>query len=338
MSASARARRRGELRRVLDPAAARRTGEPEPPPAHVDAPAITGTLYVVATPIGNLEDITLRALRVLAEVDVVAAEDTRRTGNLLRHYEIRTPLVSLHQHNERHRTDTLLARLRSGQSVALVTDAGTPGIADPGALFVRAAREAGIPVTPLPGPNAAAAALSASGIVSDRFAFAGFPPTRSNDRKKWFDWVARLADVPVVIYEAPHRAASTLRELRESLADRPIIVARELTKLHEEWRFLPSSLPGAVEVGATPLSNPAEAGEDREERGEFVIILGALESPPQPDAVPSDDEIAAVFGQLTKEDEAATRRDAVRAVATQLNLSPKAVYDALERAKRQSQT
>src|SRR5688572_21832825 len=140
--------------------------------------SLTGTLFVVATPIGNLEDITLRALRILKEVDLVAAEDTRRTGNLLRHYDIHTPLISLHEHNEFQRTDELVARLQTGDSVAVVSDAGTPGISDPGARLVRAARQAGVRVDPIPGPSAITAILSASGVALGRFAFAGFPPVR----------------------------------------------------------------------------------------------------------------------------------------------------------------
>src|SRR5918993_3395259 len=149
--------------------------------------SLAGTLFVVATPIGNLEDITLRALRILKEVDLVAAEDTRRTGNLLRHYGIRTPLISLHEHNEHQRGEDLVQRLRAGSAIAVVSDAGTPSISDPGARLVRAARDAGLRVDPVPGPSAITAALSASGLNVDKFAFAGFPPVRSSDRKKWFD-------------------------------------------------------------------------------------------------------------------------------------------------------
>ena len=160
-----------------------------------------GTLFVVATPIGNLEDITLRALRVLREVSLVAAEDTRRTGNLLRHYEIQTPLVSVHAHNERQRSALLVERLRAGDSVALVSDAGTPGISDPGAQVVRAVRDAGFRVEPIPGPSAVTAVLSASGLEFTQFAFAGFPPTRSKDRNIWFEWVGAI----------DHRARRLLR-------------------------------------------------------------------------------------------------------------------------------
>jgi 16S rRNA (cytidine1402-2'-O)-methyltransferase len=274
-----------------------------------------GTLFVVATPIGNLEDITRRALRILGEVALVAAEDTRRSGNLLRHYGIDTPLISLHEHNEHQRRHQVVARLLAGESVALVSDAGTPGISDPGAGLVRAAREAGIKVEPIPGPSAVTAALSASGLASDRFVFAGFPPVRLKDRKQWLSWVATLSDLPVVCFEAPHRISRTLGELRLQLVNRPIMVARELTKAHEEW-----------------LDGEAEP----QERGEFVIIIGqTTENAPTLDAsVPvADDEIGRVFGRLTKSTTFSTRRAAVRAVAEHLGVPVKTVYEALERQK-----
>lgn len=271
-----------------------------------------GTLFVVATPIGNLEDITLRALRVLREVALVAAEDTRRSGNLLRHYQIDTPLLSLHEHNEHQRSGRIVERLLSGESVALVSDAGTPGISDPGALLVRAARDAGIRVDPVPGPSALTAALSASGLSFERFAFGGFPPTRSIDRKRWFEWVAALSDTPVVFYEAPHRITRTLLEVRRLLVDRPITVARELTKAHEQW--LSSEEP------------PPEIGE-------FVVIVGQSTNTTVASVAMDDSSIAVLFGELTKSGAASSRRGIVKAVAERLGLPVKTVYDALERAK-----
>ena len=181
-----------------------------------------GTLFVVATPIGNLEDITLRALRVLRESALVAAEDTRRTGNLLRHYQIQTPLLSLHEHNEQRRAARIVERLQAGDSVALVSDAGTPGISDPGAGLVRSARDAGCRVEAIPGPSAVTAVLSAAGIQFERFVFAGFPPVRSKDRKLWFGWVASLESAPVVCFEAPHRIRKTLEDCRKYFGERPI--------------------------------------------------------------------------------------------------------------------
>jgi 16S rRNA (cytidine1402-2'-O)-methyltransferase len=282
---------------------------------------MSGTLFVVATPIGNLEDITLRALRVLREVTLVAAEDTRRTGNLLRHYDIPTPVISYHEHNERQRTVQILDRLRAGASVALVSDAGTPGISDPGAVLVKAAREGGFRVDPVPGPSAVTAALSASGLAFSRFAFAGFPPIRSKDRTKWFSWVESLSDVPVVFYEAPHRIRRTLDEVRRYLVERPILVARELTKVHEQW----------------------SSGNSEEckglDRGEFVVILGQMttngsaDSQLQATAAPTDVEIQQIFGELTKSAMLPSRRAAIKAVADRLGLSARAVYEALERVK-----
>lgn len=278
--------------------------------------AVSGTLFVVATPIGNLEDITLRALRVLREVALVAAEDTRRTGNLLRHYDIATPLQSLHEHNEHHRQATLVERLERGDSIALVSDAGTPGISDPGAQVVRAARDAGIRVEPVPGPSAVTAVLSASGVRFDRFAFAGFPPVRSKDRKLWFDWLSSLPDVPVVGFEAPHRIRKTLKDLATNYINRPIIIARELTKLHEEW----------IEGFGSPMDVESDSP-----RGEFVFVLGPVSAIVEPAAV-TDQQITDLFGQIT-ENGTGTRRAAIRVVAKQLKLSAKKVYAALERHK-----
>ncbi len=191
-----------------------------------------GTLFVVATPIGNLEDLTFRALRVLREVDLIAAEDTRRTARLLARYDVSKPVVSLREHNEARETPRLLARLTGGESVALVSDAGTPGIADPGARLVREVRASGIPVVPVPGPSAVTAALSVSGIESVQFVFMGFPPSSGKDRKEWFDQLSEETRT-VVFLEAPHRVRRTLKEVIE-LVKRPIIVLREITKLHEK--------------------------------------------------------------------------------------------------------
>jgi 16S rRNA (cytidine1402-2'-O)-methyltransferase len=287
---------------------------------------MSGTLYVVATPIGNLEDITLRALRILREVDVVAAEDTRRTGNLLRHYQIVTPLVSLHEHNEQQRRSQLVERLILGESVALVSDAGTPGISDPGALFVRAARDAGVRVDPVPGPSAVTAILSAAGLPVDRFAFAGFPPIRAKDRNNWFVWLSSLPDTPVVCFEAPHRIARTVRELREKFVDRPIIIARELTKAHEQWILDHADPPqrGEFVILVGPTTNIV-GGRDRNPD----TVLGSSEIP----SLITDEQIAVLFGEITKQNQHHSRRAAIKAVALQLGLPARDVYNALERAK-----
>ena len=277
-----------------------------------------GTLFVVATPIGNLEDITLRALRVLREVDLVAAEDTRRTGNLLRYYEIATPLLSVHEHNEVARVEEVLARLRAGKSVALVSDAGTPGISDPGATLVRAVRDAGLPVTPIPGASALTAAISASGLTTGRFVFAGFPPFRLNARMNWLEFASTRTEETVVFYESPHRIQQTLRDASGVLGERPIIIARELTKVHEEW------IEGTAEKLAQHFIAP---------QGEFVVLI----PPPQPQlnplVPPSDQDVLQLFGQLTNENDLG-RRQAVKEVAQRLAMTPNAVYDAIERAKR----
>ena len=192
-----------------------------------------GTLYVVATPIGNLEDLTFRAKRILGEVDLVAAEDTRRTGHLLAHIEVKKPMVSLREHNEAREGARLVQRMLAGESVALVTDAGTPGIADPGAKLVLAARAAGIATVPIPGASAVAAAMSISGSDHPEFTFMGFPPAKGQERQAWFSRLAK-ADNPVVFFEAPHRIERTLDECREILVKSQIIVCRELTKLNEQ--------------------------------------------------------------------------------------------------------
>src|SRR5471032_1610536 len=172
-----------------------------------------GTLFVVATPIGNLEDITVRALRVLREVAVIAAEDTRRTAHLLARHAITTSTTSLHEHNEAGKSGAMVARLLGGDDIALVSDAGTPTVSDPGGRLIRAAIDAGIRVEPIPGPSAILAALAASGLPTEAFSFLGFPPTRSKDRKQWFDRVALLRGT-IVFFEAPHRIQATLHELQ----------------------------------------------------------------------------------------------------------------------------
>lgn len=192
-----------------------------------------GTLYLVATPIGNLEDVTRRALRVLAEVDVVACEDTRRTRALLEHFQIRARTLSYHEHNERERAAELAEMLERGASVAVVSDAGTPGVSDPGYRLVRAAVERGADVVPVPGPAAFVAALIASGLPTDEFYFGGFLPARAHARRRRLEAVRDLR-ATLVFYEAPHRIAAALADAREILGEREAAVARELTKLHEE--------------------------------------------------------------------------------------------------------
>ncbi len=195
-----------------------------------------GTLFVVATPIGNLRDITMRALEVLKQVDLIACEDTRQTIKLLNHFGIQKPLTSYHDFNEEKKAEELVRKLAGGKNIALVSDAGTPAISDPGYRVVRICRERGIPVVTIPGPNAAVAALSASGLPSDEFMFAGFLPATKNARKQKLASLANVTST-LVFYEAPHRIDEVLEDMQEILGDREVCVARELTKIHEEHLF-----------------------------------------------------------------------------------------------------
>jgi len=221
---------------------------------------VSGTLYVVATPIGNLEDVTARALRVLREVDVVACEDTRRTRALLTHFDIHTPTVSYYEHNKLTRGPQLLRQLADGKAIALVSDAGTPGISDPGILLVREARAAGVRVVPVPGPSAVAAALSAAGVPADRFVFDGFLPVKPGRRVNRLKALREL-DTTIVVYESPHRVVASMAAIAEVFGEAPVVVARELTKQFEEI------------VTATAAEHLArlKAGEPR---GEFTIVIG----------------------------------------------------------------
>lgn len=222
---------------------------------------MSGTLYVVATPIGNLEDITARALRVLREVDVVACEDTRRTRALLTHFDIHTPTVSYYEHNKLARGPQLLRQLADGRSIALVTDAGTPGISDPGVLLVREARAAGVRVVPVPGPSAVVAALSAAGMPADRFVFDGFLPVKPGRRINRLTALREL-ELTVVVYESPHRIVASMEAIAEVFGDRPVVMARELTKQFEEV------------VTDTPAAH-LERLRSGSARGEFVIVIPA---------------------------------------------------------------
>ena len=240
---------------------------PPPPPPKLP-PLTPGTLYLVATPIGNLEDITLRALRTLRECDVVAAEDTRHTANLLRHFEISKPLLSCFQFNEARRSEQILERLQRGEKVALVTDAGSPGISDPGERVVRAALAAGLRVEPVPGPSALVAAVTASGLPTDEFHFLGFLPHKPGQRRKRLD---ALLGVPgtLVLYESPYRIERLLRELAEVFPQRRVVLAREITKKFEEFlRGTPAELIArlagrSLKGEFVALISPREDGEER---------------------------------------------------------------------------
>jgi 16S rRNA (cytidine1402-2'-O)-methyltransferase len=277
-----------------------------------------GTLYVVATPIGNLEDVTLRALRILREVSVIAAEDTRRAARLLQHYSISTHTTSLHEHNERSRTPGLISRLLAGESVALVSDAGTPVVSDPGAHLVAAAHAAGIRVEAIPGANAAIAALSVSGFPDREFIFVGFPPPKSGARRKWLQALAQESRT-IIVYEAPHRILHTLEDMLAILGNRPIAVARELTKAHEELVVRPIS----EHLAAFSVA-----------RGEYTLVLMGNPGDLAADLPPlSESEAAKEFGELT-ESGAVPRREALRMIAARHQLPVGQVYDLLEAAKK----
>jgi 16S rRNA (cytidine1402-2'-O)-methyltransferase len=281
---------------------------------------MSGTLFVVATPIGNLEDVTLRALRVLREVDLIAAEDTRRTSNLLARHGIKTPLLSFHQHNVRSRTPQILSRLQSGGTVALVTDAGTPGISDPGVELVKACLEAQIQVESIPGATAPLAAAVLSGFPLIPMTILGFPPIRSKDRTEWLQKSSRIPHT-FTFFESPQRVGKTMKELDPYLGSRPIVLARELTKVHQ------SLIRGTS----------GEIGEQLQQvRGEVTVVVG-----PQIDQNMVNDQsdgstraaAVAYFGQLA--DRVGTsRRQAVSQAAKRFGLSAKTVYQAVEQAKR----
>ena len=276
-----------------------------------------GILFVVATPIGNLEDITLRALRVLREVDVIAAEDTRRTARLLARHAIATPTVSFHEHNIRTRLPQLISRLQRGDSIALVTDAGTPGVSDPGVELVQASIQAGVPVDPIPGVSAALTAAVASGFPLIPLTIFGFPPYRSKDRTAWLETVSKNPST-VTFFEAPHRIAETLRTAAPVLGDRPIMVGRELTKVHQEF------LRGSAGDLAARLESRA--------RGELTVVIGPMPEIAAASVNQTDASVAELFGLIT-DNGAVSRRAAITQTARRLGMSVRDVYAAVERHK-----
>jgi 16S rRNA (cytidine1402-2'-O)-methyltransferase len=279
---------------------------------------MSGTLYVVATPIGNLEDITLRALRVLREVHVIAAEDTRRTARLLNHQAIPTKTISFHAHNTRSRVPQLIRRLQAGASVAVVSDAGTPVVSDPGLELVQAALSSGIAVEPVPGASAPLAALVACGFPVVPFTVFGFPPRRSNDRIEWLQLTSSTEHV-FLFFESPHRIQETLREATPYFGIRPMVVARELTKVHQE--FIRGTASEVIE-------------RLHDAKGEFTVVVGPATNTRQKNhLLSSDDAVVREFCRLT-ESGATSRREAVRLVARGSGRSSKDVYSAIERAKK----
>jgi 16S rRNA (cytidine1402-2'-O)-methyltransferase len=274
-----------------------------------------GTLYVVATPIGNLEDITYRAVRVLKESDLIACEDTRHTAKLLHHYGIEKPTVSYHEHNEAARAEELVTKMEQGLNVAQVSDAGMPGISDPGYRVIKLAIERGVPVVPIPGASAVIAALAASGLPTDSFQFLGFLPSKSGQRRTTLE-ALRVAKHTTVVYEAPHRIAETMKDIVELLGpDRPVVLARELTKVHEEF----------IRGSAAEVLQRVHA---HELKGEMTLLIGkgAGEQTAPKDIAQRLDEIM----REQKLDENA----ALKALAKERGISKSEAYRELQRVKK----
>jgi 16S rRNA (cytidine1402-2'-O)-methyltransferase len=267
----------------------------------------TGTLYIVSTPIGNLEDITLRAIRVLKEADLIAAEDTRHTRHLLDRYEITTPLTSYHDHNKEEKAPVLVARLLEGGNVALVSDAGTPGISDPGYFLINLAADQKVPVVPVPGATAAIAALSISGLPTDSFVFEGFLPAKHAARLKRLKNLTQEKRT-IIFYEAPHKIVKTLEDMLEVLGDRKAVATRELTKIHEE------TIRGM-------LSDIIKHLRERTVKGEFTIIVhGASTEPAAQDIDPAE------YLKNLMLHRGLSKKEAIAAAAEELGLPKKDVY------------
>ncbi|HEX4595214.1 MAG TPA: 16S rRNA (cytidine(1402)-2'-O)-methyltransferase [Bryobacteraceae bacterium] len=267
---------------------------------------VSGTLYIIATPIGNLEDITIRAVRILGEVDLIACEDTRETRKLLDRYNIARPLVSYHEHNERTRSADLLRDLEAGKNIALVSDAGTPLIADPGYRLVEQARQIGILVSPIPGPSALLAALSASGLPTDSFIFHGFLPSKKGQRRRLLEDL-RPSQTTLVFYETPHRVLGALEDIEETMGPRPVVLARELTKIHEE--FLRGT---AAEIREALAIRPSV-------KGEITLMIGKSET-----VEVEDTPLAEAVEKLVES--GVPRMEALKTVARQRGLSKREVY------------
>ena len=273
---------------------------------------MSGILYVVATPLGNLEDITYRAVRILSEVSAIACEDTRHTRKLLDHYGIRRPTLSYHDHNEADRTPELVRRLQEGQNIALVSDAGTPLVSDPGYRLVAAAVREGLRVEPIPGACAFIAALSASGLTTDAFYFGGFLPAKSQARRKLLESLSSL-DAVLGFYEAPHRIVESLADVAAVFAQREVVVARELTKLHEDW-------------SRGPAAEVASMWRERENiKGEITLLIGkAAAGAPRTEASVRETFERYLAGGLS-------RMDAMKATARDCAVSKRDVWNEVER-------
>jgi 16S rRNA (cytidine1402-2'-O)-methyltransferase len=263
-------------------------------------------LYLVATPIGNLEDITYRAVRVLREADLIACEDTRQTRKLLDHYGIQKPTISYHEHNEAERSVELASRLAAGAAIALVSDAGTPLVSDPGYRLVRAAIELEVPVQAVPGPSAALTALAASGLPTDSFRFGGFLPSKPGQRAKALEALAG-EHATLIFYEAPHRILEALEAVEQVLGPRPVVVARELTKIHEEY------------LRGTAAELRVQLAARDTIRGEITLLIGKATAP-TPDDTPLDEAVERLIEGGT------ARMEAIKQVARQRGLSKREVY------------
>ncbi|MBI3940979.1 MAG: 16S rRNA (cytidine(1402)-2'-O)-methyltransferase [Acidobacteria bacterium] len=277
-----------------------------------------GILYVVATPIGNLKDITLRALEVLRQVDFVACEDTRVTAGLLRHYGIRKSMVSYHEHNERKRSSELIERLVAGESIALISDAGTPALSDPGATLVSSAAKAGIRTVPVPGPSALSAILSVAGETAEPIVFIGFAPSRAQARQRFLEQIVHRATY--CFYESPHRVLSLLRQLETTWGNPAVVMGRELTKLHEEI------LHGSARDVAAEL--------ERRKRllGEFVLLVQKSDAPPASDAANPELSSRSLHGELERLLAGGQeRKAALRQLARSHGLSRRELYRRLLR-------
>jgi 16S rRNA (cytidine1402-2'-O)-methyltransferase len=277
-----------------------------------------GKLYVVATPIGNLEDITLRAVRILRECDLIACEDTRQTRKLLEHFGIPTAAVSYHEHNEAARAAELVGRIEAGANIALVSDAGTPLVSDPGYRLVRGAIDAGVAVIPIPGPSAALSALSAAGLPSDAFRFCGFLPPKSSQRQRVLE-AAKAENATLIFYETPHRIIDALDDITAVMGSRPVVLGRELTKLHEE--FLRGT---ADEIRATLSARPSI-------KGEFTLLIGkAPEKKAGEAGVTGENESSLEDAVKAAEKEGLSHMDAVKRVARERGLGKRDVYRAVD--------
>lgn len=269
-----------------------------------------GELYIVATPIGNLEDITLRSIRVLKEADIIAAEDTRHTLKLLNHLEISKPLISYHRHNEEIKTEELINKLLEGKKIALVSDAGTPIISDPGGEIVREAIKNNIKVIPIPGACAAITALVASGIDAKEFTFIGFLPQNKKNRKEKLEQI-KNAEITTILYEAPHKLLETLKDLKTILENRKVVIARELTKIHEEYKM------GTIEELQTQIQEP---------KGEYVIIIDKNEKTRKEIKLEQLNELSIEEHYNIYEQQGLDKKEIIKQIAKDRNVSKNEIY------------